>query len=121
MKPFWLGFRRKVIEGGILVKKVIGGTIISAIVIAIIVWGASVILSFSYSEWSFFIGLGISVVLFFFNSSGGVLSKGLTMEASEASWKIQKDNEMKTNVGPVFYGSMLFTIISFILMSITYF
>jgi hypothetical protein len=69
----------------------------------------------------FFIGLGLSIKLFFFNSSGGALSKGANFEVSEANWKIQKDNEMKTNVGAVFYGSVLFTILSFILMMITYF
>jgi hypothetical protein len=102
-------------------KKVIGKSFVSAAVIALIVWVASIIFSFSYSEWSFFIGLGLSVVLFFFNSSGGALSKGATLEASEAGWKIQKDNELKTNVGAVFYGSVLFTVISLFLMIITYF
>ncbi|WP_404454440.1 hypothetical protein LG329_05635 [Virgibacillus necropolis] len=102
-------------------KKVIGWTILSAIAIGIIVWITSEIISFSYSEWSFFIGLGISVILFSFNSRGGMLSKGATYEASETSWKIQKDEEMKVNVGAVFYGSVLFTFISFISMIITYF
>jgi hypothetical protein len=98
-----------------------GTSFVSAVAIALIVWVASIIFSFSYGEWSFFIGLGLTVVLFFFNSSGGALSKGATLEASEAGWKIQKDNELKTNVGGVFYGSVLFTVISFFLMVITYF
>jgi hypothetical protein len=102
-------------------KKVIVRTIISAIIIGIIAWGASFIFSFSYSEWSFFIGLGLSVVIFFFNSSGGALSKITTHQASESVWKIQKDNELKANVGTVFYGSVLFTVISLIAMMIIYF
>jgi hypothetical protein len=102
-------------------KKVIGKTILSAIIIGILVWGASYIFSFSYGEWSFFIGLGLSVVIFFFNSSGGTLSKVTNLHASESVWKIQKDNELKANVGAVFYGSVLFTISSLIAMIIFYF
>ncbi|WP_064090919.1 hypothetical protein [Rossellomorea aquimaris] len=101
-------------------NKLIVGSLISSMAIAFIVWIGSMVFSFSYGEWSFFIGLGLSVVLFFFNSSGGALSKGATLEASEAGWKIQKDNELKANVGVFFYGSVLFTVISFIVMMIAY-
>lgn len=102
-------------------KKVIGWSILSSIIIAIAVWIASIIFTFSYGEWSFFIGLGLSVIIFFFSSSGGALSKGAAFEASEAGWKIRKENnEMKANVGAVFYGSVLYTIISLIVMVILY-
>lgn len=102
-------------------KKLILKSIISSIAIGTIVWAASILMSFSFIEWSFFIGMGLSVVLFFLNSSGGSLSKGATFNASMMSRKIQKNTEMKTTLGPVFYGSVLFTIISFIMMIITYF
>ncbi|HLR62486.1 MAG TPA: hypothetical protein VK097_08595 [Lentibacillus sp.] len=102
-------------------KKIIGRSILSSIIIAIVVWIASIIFTFSYGQWSFFIGLTLSVVLFFFNSSGGALSKGATLEASESGWKIQKENnELRANVGVVFYGSVLYTIISLIAMVILY-
>lgn len=102
-------------------KKNIIGTIISAGVIGILVWIATMVLSISYMDWSFFIGLAISVVLFFFNSSGGALSKGATLDASTAGWKVQQDNELKANVGFVFFGAVLYTIVSFIMMIITYY
>ncbi|WP_409252097.1 hypothetical protein V1502_18690 [Bacillus sp. SCS-153A] len=102
-------------------KKVIVTSLLSAVVIALVIWVTSIIFSYSYSEWGFFIGLGLTVVLFFFSSSGGALSKGATLDASESRWKIQEDNELKANVGGVFYGSVLFTVISFIFMIITYF
>jgi hypothetical protein len=101
-------------------KKTIGGSILTSLVIGLIVWVTSMILSFPYSEWSFFIGLGLTVVMFFFNSSGGTLSKGATLEASEAGWKVQEDNELKSNVGVIFYGSLLYTFISLIFMVIMY-
>jgi hypothetical protein len=102
-------------------KKNIIGTIISAGVIGILVWIATMVLSISYMDWSFFIGLAISVVLFFFNSSGGALSKGATLDASTAGWKVQQDNELKANVGFVFFGAVLYTIVSFVMMIITYY
>lgn len=103
-------------------KKFITGTsIVTAAIIAFGIWIGSLLFSFSYGEWSFFIGLGITVGLFFFNSSGGALSKGATLEASEAGGKIQRDNQLKSNVGSVFYGAVLFTLISFVIMMAKYF
>lgn len=102
-------------------KKTIIGSVLSALVIALLVWIASKVLSFSYMDWSFFIGLALSVVLFFFNSRGGAFSKGVSLEMSEANWKVQKGNELEVEVGFVFYGSLLFTVVSFIMILITYF
>ncbi|MBN8210577.1 hypothetical protein JI666_17620 [Bacillus sp. NTK071] len=104
-----------------MLKKVIGRSLLSTIILGLIVWAASALFSFSYLEWSFLIGLAISVVLYFFNSSGGLLSKGTNFEASQAGWKIQSDNELKVNVGAVFYGAVLYTIISLVVTIITYY
>ncbi|CDQ39944.1 MULTISPECIES: hypothetical protein [Virgibacillus] len=103
-------------------KKIISWSIISSIIIAIAVWVASIIFTFSYSEWSFFIGLALSVIIFFFNSSsGGAFSKGAALETSEFEWKNQKEkNEMRANLGVVFYGSVLYTIISLIVIITLY-
>jgi hypothetical protein len=102
-------------------KKIIVWSILLALIIGLIVWGASFIFSFSYSDWGFFIGLGLSVVTYFFNSSGGLLSNMANFEASEANWKIQNNNEVKANVGALFYGSVLYTIVTLIIMVISYF
>ena len=106
-----------------VMKKNIVGTILSALVIALLVWIASMVFSFSFMDWGLFIGIGLSVVVFFFNSRGGALSKGAALEASEAAWKVQKDNnnELEAEVGYVFYGSLLFTIVSLVLILIKYF
>lgn len=102
-------------------KKLIGWSIVTAFVIGLLTWLASTIFSFSYGEWSFFIGLGLTVVIFFFSSSGGTLSKIATQKASESVWKIQKDNELKTRLGPLFFGSLFYTVVSFLAMIILYF
>ncbi|MFD2042850.1 hypothetical protein ACFSTA_00845 [Ornithinibacillus salinisoli] len=72
-------------------KQIVSYTILTSFIIALIIWIASIIVSFSYVEWIFFIGLGLSVVLFFFNSSrgvfayirGGSLTTGLTFETNK--------------------------------------
>jgi hypothetical protein len=102
-------------------KKLFFQSILSAVVFGLLTWGASGLFDFSFSEWSFFIGLGLSTVIFFFSSSGGALSKATTLDASLSMWKVQKDNELKANVGFIFYGSALFTLFSLILMLVTYF
>ena len=103
-------------------KKIVQWAIITSVIIGGVVWIVSEIVPFSYSEWSFFIGLGITIIMFLFNSSGGFLSKGAALEASEANWKVQKENnELKINVGGVFYGALLYTFISFVVMILIYF
>jgi hypothetical protein len=102
-------------------KKIILWSIITSIIIGLVVWTGSKIIPFSYSEWSFFIGLGLSAILFFFNSTGGILSKGATFEASQTSGKIQKDDGLKANVGAVFYGAVLYTIVSLVVTVFIYF
>lgn len=102
-------------------NKVIGKSILASLFIGLIVWGASAIFSFSYVNWSFLIGLGLSVILYLLNSSGGVLSNVTNFEASEAGGKIQKDRELKVNVGAMFYGSVLYTLISLILTVMTFY
>lgn len=109
------------IKGGITLKKIILKSIVTAIIISLIVLTASFIVPFSYSNWSFFIGLGISIILYLSNSSGGILSSYADANLSEATWKIENNNEQKVNVGIVFYGSVLYTVISFISMLIMYY
>ena len=46
-------------------KKFIGMIFITALIIAFLVWIASIIFSFSYSEWGFFIGIGLTIVICF--------------------------------------------------------
>lgn len=102
-------------------KKTVVWAICTAIVMSLVVWTSSKLVPFSYTEYSFFIGLGVSIVLFFFSSSGGVFSRAATMDASEAVWKVQKVEKSKVNVGGVFCGTVIYTVISLILMIALYF
>ncbi|WP_226659029.1 hypothetical protein [Pseudalkalibacillus hwajinpoensis] len=102
-------------------KKDIGKSIVASLLIGLIVWAASAFFSFSYVNWSFLIGIGLSVILYLFNSSGGVLSNATNFEASQAGWKIQSERDMKVNVGAVFYGVVLYTMISLILTIIAFY
>jgi hypothetical protein len=102
-------------------KKTVVWAICTAIVMGLVVWTSSRLIPFSYTEYSFFIGLGVSIILFFFSSSGGVFSRAATMDASEAVWKVHKVEKSKVSVGGVFYGTVLYTVISLILMIALYF
>lgn len=103
-------------------KKIISWSLVTSIVIGLAVWIASVIVPFSYTEWSFFIGLGLTGILFFFNSSGGFSSKNATLAVSQSVWKVQKDdNELKFYGGGVFFGSVLYTVVSLVVMLVVYF
>lgn len=102
-------------------KKTVVWAICTAIVMGLVVWTSSRLIPFSYTEYSFFIGLGVSIVLFFFSSSGGVFSRAATMDASEAVWKVQKVEKSKVTVGGLFYGTVLYTVISLIFMIALYF
>ena len=103
-------------------KKIIVWSIATSIIIGLAVWVASALIPFSYTEWSFFIGLALTGIVFFFSSSGGFSAANTTLEVSEAVWKVQKDdNRLKVNVGGVFYGSVLYTMVSFVVMLVVYF
>lgn len=103
-------------------KKIIVWSIVTSLIIGLAVWIASELIPFSYTEWSFFIGLALTGIVFFFSSSGGFSSRNATLEVSEAVWRVQKDdNQLKVNVGSVFYGTVLYTIVSFVVMLVVYF
>ncbi|MDY0406414.1 hypothetical protein P5G51_014355 [Virgibacillus sp. 179-BFC.A HS] len=54
-------------------KKIITATITLGIVL-LINWGVSALLGSPFIEWSFFVGLAITILVRFFNSSGGFMS-----------------------------------------------
>ncbi|MFZ0371547.1 MAG: hypothetical protein WAM07_18270 [Halobacillus sp.] len=102
-------------------KRVIQQSVVSAVVIGLVVWIASLLVPFSYIDWSFFIGLGLTVIFFLFNSSGGTISKGVNYAAALSAFQRQEEEELKTNLGGVFFGSVLYTLVSLIAMIFVYF
>ncbi|MDG5471183.1 hypothetical protein P6709_05440 [Jeotgalibacillus sp. ET6] len=102
-------------------KKSIALSVITAAVVGLLIWAASTLVPFSYGEWSFFIGLGLTVLFFFFSGSGGFLSKMATFQASATVGKVQEDNEHNAYLGGIFYGLVLYTFVSLIVMLIIYF
>ncbi|MBA2176118.1 hypothetical protein H0266_14570 [Halobacillus locisalis] len=101
-------------------KRLILKSVVSSLLISLIVWVASLLVPFSYNVWSFFIGLGLSVFLFLFNSSGGSISKGANYAATLSIFQVQEEEALKTNLGSVFFGSVLYTIVSLITMIVIY-
>ncbi|MBM7579671.1 hypothetical protein [Jeotgalibacillus terrae] len=96
-------------------KKLLLWSIVTAVLIGIVVWIGSLIIPYSYVEWSFFIGVGLTAVLLFFSSSGGFLSGGLTFEASQAVGRVEKNEGFKAYIGVLFYGASLYTVVSLVM------
>lgn len=119
-ETFFLPHRKKK-KRGIEMKRIVQQSVVSAFVIGLVVWIASLLVPFSYIDWSFFIGLGLSVIFFLFNSSGGPTSKGVNYAAALSVFQRQEEEELKTDVGGVFFGSVLYTLVSFITMIFVYF
>ncbi len=92
----------------------------TAVVIGVVVWIASLLVPFSYNVWSFFIGLGLSVVFFLSNSSGGAISKGANYAAALSTFQHQEEQELKTNLGGVFFGAVLYTLVSLVTTIVFY-
>ncbi|WP_156969562.1 hypothetical protein [Jeotgalibacillus campisalis] len=102
-------------------KKTVVWSLITAAGVALAVWAASIFVPFSYGEWSFFIGLGLTIFLFFFSGSGGFFSRIATFNASASIGKVQDDNQFSAYLGGIFYGLLLYTVISLVLMLFLYF
>ncbi|UOQ45621.1 hypothetical protein MUN89_06710 [Halobacillus salinarum] len=94
-------------------------SVISAALIGLFVWLISKALHFSFQEWAFFIGLGITTVLLFFNSSGGLHTRWTNFGYSITHGR-QQEEDWKIDVGVLFYGSLIFTTASLVLMVIAY-
>jgi len=101
--------------------RIIRHSVVSALLIGLVVWIASLFVPFSYLDWSFFIGMGLSVVIFLFNSSGGSLAKGVNFAAALSVFQRQEEEELKTNLGGVFFGAVLYTLVSLITMIFVYY
>ncbi|MFQ3544621.1 hypothetical protein Q7A53_11065 [Halobacillus rhizosphaerae] len=92
---------------------------ISGIIIWLLVWTSSLIFNFSFEDWAFFIGIGLSALLLFFNSSGGLHTR-MTNFGTDIQHGRQQEVVWKLDVGVIFYGSLLFTAVSLVIMVISY-
>ena len=66
-------------------------------------------------EVMFFVGLAFTVIIFFFTSSGGIISNMTTSEVSARTGIIQKSEPFIFRRGPIFTASVLLLLIGLVL------
>ncbi|HWK24854.1 MAG TPA: hypothetical protein VNS08_17710 [Ureibacillus sp.] len=65
-------------------------------------------------EIMFFVGLALTVLIFFFTSSGGVISNMTSSEVSARTGIIQKSEPFIFKRGPIFTASLLLLIVGLV-------
>ncbi|WP_026695695.1 hypothetical protein [Peribacillus kribbensis] len=71
----------------------------------------------SFSEISFFIGLGITLVIYVFSSNGGIFSdylKTMVRSDSDVIWVEGKEEDTSFHPSWLFLGSVIFTTFSLV-------
>ncbi|MRH43130.1 hypothetical protein GH741_10605 [Aquibacillus halophilus] len=90
-------------------------SIITFFTILIINWGVAFSLNAEFIEYSFLTGLGVVVIVWFFNSTGGIGSNSVRVK-TQAQTGIKVDEEKKSfNPTVAFYTAAVYTLISLIL------
>ncbi|WP_010649821.1 hypothetical protein [Oceanobacillus massiliensis] len=90
------------------------------IVIFVLNWAAVHLIGGSFIDYSFFIGLMVAVVIWFTNSSGGIVSSSIRMNVqAQTGIKIEEE---KKNFNPTvtFVTAVIYTLISAIATFIYY-
>ena len=75
----------------------------------------------NFIDFSFGIGLIMSVIIWFFTSKGGFVSKyaDVTMQSDTTNWKMRNE-EHRFHPNVAFYSAILYTIISIVLTFVYY-
>lgn len=95
-------------------------SIITVCFILLINWGLVTVFNTEFIDFIFVAGMGVTVIIWFFNSSGGFSSNAVRMQAQGQSG-IKVDKEKRSfNPTVAFYTSVAVTIIAAIITFIYY-
>lgn len=110
-------------------KKIIWA-IISLVIILLLNWGTATLFNKDFIDWSFLTGLAVTIIIAFFNSSGGFMSdladSRLQSANNDEYWGATEvwskiDRQKRQFRPPIsFYIALLYTIIAGILSLINY-
>jgi len=116
-------------EEDYILKKIIWA-IISLVIILLLNWGTATLFNNDFIDWSFLTGLAVTIIVAFFNSSGGFMSdladSRLQSTNNDEYWAAtevwSKIDRQKRQFRPSisFYIALLYTIIAGILSLIYY-
>lgn len=74
----------------------------------------------SFIDFAFFVGMFVSFIIHFFSSSGGFFSDSIRSDIQSATGIIQEREKSTFTISLPFLISLLYTIISFIILIIVY-
>ncbi len=81
----------------------------------------SLVFNAGFFDYSFLVGILAMVVIKFFNSSGGYTSKQIDMQIQGTTGiRVDQNENKKFYAGSAFYTSLIYTIVSIIILVITY-
>lgn len=98
-----------------MTKKYLSRMSIAFIVELFVTYLVAIFFSVRMIEVMFFVGLAFTVIIFFFTSSGGIISNMSTSEVSARTGIIQKSEPFIFKRGPIFTASVLLLIIGLVL------
>lgn len=97
-------------------------TIISTLLVLIgLCFGLTYFTDTNFVDFSFLVGLVVTIIIWFFSSKGGFVSQhaDVMLQAQTTNFKMKSDKyKFKSNI--VFLTSLTYTIVSFIAMLIHY-
>ncbi|CAM4167543.1 hypothetical protein COJ48_15095 [Bacillus cereus] len=96
------------------------GLLVTIIIEAGIVYVLSKILRWSFIDLTFFTGICFVIITYYFSSKGGFSSNSVRLQA-QARFGIKVEEEkFELSVNPILIGSIVYTILSLILVVISY-
>ncbi|MGE7936487.1 hypothetical protein [Bacillus paramycoides] len=96
------------------------GLLVTIIIEAGIVYVLSKILRWSFIDLTFFTGICFVIITYYFSSKGGFSSNSVRLQA-QARFGIKVEEEkVELSVNPILIGSIVYTILSLILVVISY-
>lgn len=88
---------------------------LTIVVEGILTWLTANYFGVRFVEVMFFTGLAFTVVIFWFSSSGGALTRFIDSQASAQTGVLMKRESLKWRLNPVLVGSFIFLAVGLIL------
>ncbi|MGG2091509.1 hypothetical protein AB1283_01985 [Bacillus sp. S13(2024)] len=96
------------------------GLLATIIIEAGIVYVLAKLLGWSFIELTFFVGLCFVVITYYFSSKGGFSSNSVRLQAQAKFGMKVEEEKFELSVNPILLGSIVYTILSLILVVISY-
>ncbi|WP_242218676.1 hypothetical protein [Bacillus cereus group sp. BfR-BA-01380] len=96
------------------------GLLATIIIEAGIVYVLSKILGWSFIDLTFFAGICFVIITYYFSSKGGFSSNSVRLQAQARFGIKVEEEEFELRVDPILIGSIVYTILSLILVVISY-